>query len=36
MAQNTDRLDMSIPFQPVNIAVMTVSDSRTAEDDRAG
>lgn len=36
MAQNTDRLDMSIPFQPVNIAVMTVSDSRTADDDRSG
>jgi len=36
MAQNSDRLDMSVPFQPVNIAVMTVSDSRTPEDDRSG
>ena len=36
MAQNSDRLDMSVPFQPVNIAVMTVSDTRTAEDDRSG
>ena len=36
MAQNTDRLDMSVPFQPVNIAVMTVSDTRTPEDDRSG
>ena len=36
MAQNSDRLDMSVPFQPVNIAVMTVSDSRTLEDDRSG
>ena len=33
---NSDRLDMSVPFQPVNIAVMTVSDSRTPEDDRSG
>lgn len=36
MARNTDRLDMSVAFQPVNIAVMTVSDSRTPEDDRSG
>ena len=36
MAHTTDRLDMSVPFQPVNIAVMTVSDTRTAEDDRSG
>jgi molybdenum cofactor biosynthesis protein B len=36
MARNTDRLDMSVAFQPVNIAVMTVSDSRTTEDDRSG
>ena len=36
MTRNTDRLDMSVAFQPVNIAVMTVSDSRTAEDDRSG
>ena len=36
MAHQTDRLDMSVPFQPVNIAVMTVSDTRTAADDRSG
>ena len=36
MTRNTDRLDMSVAFQPVNIAVMTVSDSRTPEDDRSG
>ena len=33
MTRNTDRLDMSVTFQPVNIAVMTVSDSRTPDDD---
>lgn len=36
MSRNTDRLDLSITFQPVNIAVMTVSDSRTAADDKSG
>ena len=36
MARQTDRLDMSVPFQPVNIAVMTVSDTRTEADDRSG
>ena len=36
MTRNTDRLDMSVDFQPVNIAVMTVSDSRTPDDDRSG
>ena len=36
MARQTDRLDMTVPFQPVNIAVMTVSDTRTAADDRSG
>ena len=36
MARDTDRLDMSAAFQPVNIAVMTVSDTRTADDDRSG
>ena len=30
MPHNADRLDMSVTFQPVNIAVMTVSDTRTA------
>ena len=36
MAHDTNRLDMSVAFQPVNIAVMTVSDTRTATDDRSG
>ena len=36
MARQTDRLDMSVTFQPVNIAVMTVSDTRTQADDRSG
>ena len=35
MARDTNRLDMSVAFQPVNIAVMTVSDTRTAADDRS-
>lgn len=30
------RIDKSRPFVPVRIAVMTVSDSRTLEDDRSG
>jgi molybdenum cofactor biosynthesis protein B len=30
------RIDESRPFIPVNIAVMTVSDTRTIEDDRSG
>lgn len=30
------KIDESRPFIPVNIAVMTVSDSRTLEDDRSG
>lgn len=30
------RLDESRPFIPVNIAVLTVSDTRTAADDRSG
>ena len=29
-------IDEKLPFIPVNIAVMTVSDSRTAADDRSG
>ena len=36
MARDTNRLDMLMAFQPVNIAVMTVSDTRTATDDRSG
>ena len=30
------RIDKSITFVPVNIAILTVSDSRTADDDRSG
>jgi molybdenum cofactor biosynthesis protein B len=30
------RIDDGTPFQPLNIAVLTVSDSRTAGDDRSG
>jgi molybdenum cofactor biosynthesis protein B len=30
------RLDESRPFLPVNIAVLTVSDTRTASDDKSG
>ncbi|MGB8842164.1 MAG: molybdenum cofactor biosynthesis protein B [Aliidongia sp.] len=30
------RLDESSPFLPVNIAVLTVSDTRTAADDKSG
>src|SRR2546430_17501877 len=30
------RLDESRPFLPVNIALLTVSDTRTAADDRSG
>jgi molybdenum cofactor biosynthesis protein B len=30
------RIDDSLPFHPVRIAVLTVSDSRTAADDRSG
>ena len=29
-------IDESIPFRPVKIAILTVSDSRTLEDDRSG
>jgi molybdopterin adenylyltransferase len=29
-------IDESLPFRPVNIAVLTVSDTRTAADDRSG
>ena len=36
MPRNADRLDMSVTFQPVNIAVMTVSDTRTEADDKSG
>ncbi|HVB15753.1 MAG TPA: molybdopterin-binding protein, partial [Stellaceae bacterium] len=30
------RLDETRPFLPVNIALLTVSDTRTAADDRSG
>ena len=30
------RIDKSIAFMPVNIAILTVSDSRKADDDRSG
>jgi molybdenum cofactor biosynthesis protein B len=30
------RIDESIPFRPLRIAVLTVSDTRTAADDRSG
>src|SRR5690606_24644633 len=29
-------IDQSLPFVPLRIAVLTVSDSRTIEDDRSG
>ena len=31
-----ERIDKSITFMPVNIAILTVSDSRKADDDRSG
>ena len=31
-----NRIDDSKPFKPVNIAVLTVSDTRTPEDDKSG
>ncbi|XDZ68652.1 molybdenum cofactor biosynthesis protein B [Alphaproteobacteria bacterium LSUCC0226] len=30
------RIDKAIPFVPVNIAILTVSDSRKSDDDRSG
>ncbi len=30
------RIDTDIPFQPLQIAVLTISDTRTAADDRSG
>lgn len=29
-------IDESLPFQPINIAILTVSDTRTLADDRSG
>ncbi len=31
-----DRIDASRPFKPVNIAVLTISDTRTLADDKSG
>ena len=31
-----DRIDESRPFKPVNIAVLTISDTRTLADDKSG
>ena len=31
-----DPIDQSLPFHPVRIAVMTVSDTRTPDDDTSG
>lgn len=36
MKPSADRIDTSIAFQPINIAVMTVSDTRRLEDDKSG
>lgn len=36
MATSDDRIDHSIAFKAVNIAVVTVSDSRTIDDDKSG
>lgn len=36
MTSNEDRLNKSVDFIPVRIAVLTVSDTRTLEDDRSG
>ena len=30
------RIDESLPFLPVNIAVLTISDTRTLADDKSG
>jgi molybdopterin adenylyltransferase len=36
MASPADRIDQSKPFKPVNIAILTVSDTRTLETDTSG
>ena len=33
---NEKRIDKSVPFVAVNIAILTVSDSRGLEDDKSG
>jgi len=32
----TGKIDENIPFQPIGIAVLTVSDTRTSDDDKSG
>ncbi len=34
--ENISRIDNTKTFQPLNIAVLTISDTRTAKDDRSG
>ena len=36
MANSDDRIDQRVSFQPINIAVMTVSVTRTTENDKSG
>lgn len=36
MVDHSSRLDESLPFHPVNVAVLTVSDTRDAETDTSG
>ena len=36
MMDHDKRIDESVEFVPVNIAILTVSDSRKAADDRSG
>ena len=36
MTNPADRIDQSKPFKPVNIAILTVSDTRTLETDTSG
>ena len=36
MRSSDERIDQTAAFQPVNVAVMTISDSRTSADDRSG
>jgi molybdenum cofactor biosynthesis protein B len=36
MSQHTERIDESLPFKRVNVAVLTVSDTRDAESDTSG
>ena len=36
MKTNAERIDAALPFKPVNVAVLTVSDTRDAESDTSG